>query len=378
MPRIGSSFPSGVQRACSSVRSAADSTTSSRWRCRYRSSSSRSSSVGAAARGGSKSVMARGCHTSAWDDAGMLVHVDTDFGGDPDDACALAMLLGWPDVEIAGITTNLDDGGTRAGCVEHVLELAGRTDVPVVAGADRSDTTGERFASTWDDARYWPAPVRAAPGAGERAVDLLAASIERGATIVAIGAFTNLARLERSRPGSLAGARVVAMAGWIDPPPADWPQWGAAMDFNAQCDTRCGRGRGCGRRADARAPPGRDARDVACARSGPSRDGRAGGCPRRAPVGGVRRRRADGRARPRARRPSGRPRELPLGSGDGGGRGRLGRRRARRPDADDQGRRRGGAVRRRSRRSSDARGCARSTAPRSPICSSSGSPPIAR
>ncbi len=168
----------------------------------------------------------------------MLVHVDTDFGGDPDDACALAMLLGWPDVEIAGITTNLDDGGTRAGCVEHVLELAGRTDVPVVAGADRSDTTGERFASTWDDARYWPAPVRAAPAPGERAVDLLAASIERGATIVAIGAFTNLARLERSRPGSLAGARVVAMAGWIDPPPADWPQWGAAMDFNAQCDTR--------------------------------------------------------------------------------------------------------------------------------------------
>ena len=38
----------------------------------------------------------------------MRVHVDTDFGGDPDDACAVAMLLGWPDVEIVGITTNLD------------------------------------------------------------------------------------------------------------------------------------------------------------------------------------------------------------------------------------------------------------------------------
>ena len=50
----------------------------------------------------------------------MRVHLDTDFGGDPDDACALAMLLGWPDIDVVGITTNLDDGGTRAGCVEHV------------------------------------------------------------------------------------------------------------------------------------------------------------------------------------------------------------------------------------------------------------------
>jgi inosine-uridine nucleoside N-ribohydrolase len=181
--------------------------------------------------------MPRGCHTPAWDDAGVLVHLDTDFGGDPDDACALAMLLGWSDAEITGITTNLDGGGARAGCVGHVLALAGRTEIPVAAGAEASDTTGERFPSTWDDPRYWPR-IPAAPAPAERALDLLAASIERGATIVAIGAFTNLARLERARPGILAGTRIVAMAGWIDPPSTDLPQWGAAMDFNAQCDTR--------------------------------------------------------------------------------------------------------------------------------------------
>src|SRR5436189_172857 len=43
----------------------------------------------------------------------MRVHLDTDFGGDPDDACALAMLLGWPDVELVGITTTTDRGGRR-------------------------------------------------------------------------------------------------------------------------------------------------------------------------------------------------------------------------------------------------------------------------
>ena len=33
-----------------------------------------------------------------------LIHVDTDIGGDTDDLCALVMLLGWPDVELTGVT----------------------------------------------------------------------------------------------------------------------------------------------------------------------------------------------------------------------------------------------------------------------------------
>lgn len=35
----------------------------------------------------------------------MKIHLDTDFGGDMDDNCALAMLLRWPGGEITGITT---------------------------------------------------------------------------------------------------------------------------------------------------------------------------------------------------------------------------------------------------------------------------------
>lgn len=45
----------------------------------------------------------------------VLVHVDTDFAGDTDDACAVAMLLGWPGVEVTGITTTADPDGRRAG-----------------------------------------------------------------------------------------------------------------------------------------------------------------------------------------------------------------------------------------------------------------------
>jgi inosine-uridine nucleoside N-ribohydrolase len=168
----------------------------------------------------------------------MRVHVDTDFGGDPDDACALAMLLVWPDVEIVGITTNLDRGGRRAGCVWWYLQLAGRSEIPVVAGAGASLTTLERYESTWGDTRYWREPVAPRPAAPGAAVDLLAQSIADGAIVIALGAFTNLALLEKSHPGSLDGVSVVATAGWLAPLAYGLPAWGPAMDFNVQCDTR--------------------------------------------------------------------------------------------------------------------------------------------
>jgi inosine-uridine nucleoside N-ribohydrolase len=167
----------------------------------------------------------------------MLVHLDTDLAGDPDDACALAMLLGWGGVELTGITTTLEDRGRRAGCVRYLLGLAGRIDVSVAAGAGTT-LTGGRFEPTWGDPRHWPDPIEPLLGSPGAALDLLAASIGRGATIVAIGGLTNLAMLELAQPGTLAGVDVVAMAGWFGPVPAGLPPWGPDMDFNVQCDTR--------------------------------------------------------------------------------------------------------------------------------------------
>lgn len=168
----------------------------------------------------------------------MRIHLDTDFGGDPDDACALALLLAWPDSEIVGITTNLDPGGQRAGCVAHYLKLAGRPDIPVAAGAGATLTKLNRHLSTADDARYWPEAVTPAPSAPGAAIDSLWRSVERGATIVAIGAATNLALLEVARPGSLRQASVVFMGGWIQAPAVGLPAWGPEMDWNVQCDTQ--------------------------------------------------------------------------------------------------------------------------------------------
>jgi purine nucleosidase len=168
----------------------------------------------------------------------MQIHLDTDIGSDPDDACALAMILGWPGVEVVGITTALDPGGRRAGFVAHCLQLAGRDDIPVSAGAEISLTTLRCPGSIPDDERYWQGPVPPQPSSPGAALDLIGASVDTGATVVAIGPYTNLALLEVARPGSLSRIPVVAMGGWIHPPERDLPQWGPEMDWNVQCDRR--------------------------------------------------------------------------------------------------------------------------------------------
>lgn len=162
----------------------------------------------------------------------MRIHLDTDLGGDPADACALAMLLGWPGVDIVGITTAVDPGGRRAGYVAHCLQLAGRQDIPVAAGAEVSLTTLRLANPVTDDERYWPSTLACRPSPPGAALDLLDHSIETGATVVGIGPYTNLALLEVARPGSLGRAPVVTMGGWTQPPSDGLPAWGPEMDWN--------------------------------------------------------------------------------------------------------------------------------------------------
>ncbi|MHB0857039.1 MAG: nucleoside hydrolase [Anaerolineae bacterium] len=165
-----------------------------------------------------------------------LVHLDTDIGGDIDDLCALAMLLKLPEVTLTGVTTNSDDGGIRAGMVRYVLGLAGREDVPVAAGADIALGVYTPTPGLPDEALYWTEPIAPVPGPLGRALDLLEQSVDRGALIVAVGAFTNLARLEARSPGTLRRARLTLMGGYVYPVRSGCPAWGNEMDWNVQVD----------------------------------------------------------------------------------------------------------------------------------------------
>jgi purine nucleosidase len=168
----------------------------------------------------------------------MRVHLDTDIGGDLDDLCSLAMLLKWPNLEITGITTVAEDKGRRAGYVKYALKLAGREDIPLKAGADVSGGYF-RFEPGYPlEEENWPEPIEPSPNRLDDALELLRASIEQNAIIIAIGQYTNLALLDRKYPGILKDAKVFLMGGYVYPIREGFPQWGNDTDYNIQLDVR--------------------------------------------------------------------------------------------------------------------------------------------
>ena len=166
----------------------------------------------------------------------LRIHLDTDIGGDTDDLCALALLLGSPEVELVGVTTVADTEGRRLAFARHALKLAGRTDVPVASGAFGFLDIPQRAEP--QDARYWPGLQPQPPSPPGEALDLLYANAQSGAMVIAIGPYTNLAVLETLRPGAFANANVVAMGGHMGMPEPGLPQWGPTMDYNIQADRR--------------------------------------------------------------------------------------------------------------------------------------------
>jgi inosine-uridine nucleoside N-ribohydrolase len=170
------------------------------------------------------------------------LHIDTDIGGDIDDLCALALALKWPGAELVGVTTVAEHAGRRAGYARYALGLAGRADVAVAAGADARGGFYREFPllpKREDD--YWPGGVESRPTPLDEALDLLERSVSQGATVCAIGPYTNLALLERRTPGILREARLCLMGGFVRPPREGYPRWDYRRDYNVQVDAESAR-----------------------------------------------------------------------------------------------------------------------------------------
>jgi len=130
--------------------------------------------------------------------------VDCDPGHD--DAIALLLALISPEVELRGVTTvagNQTLEKTTRNALK-VLELAGRTDVPVAAGADRPlerrlRTAAHVHGESGLDGPDLPEPTT--QPLDVHAVDLLAELIEPGVVLVPTGPLTNVALLLQGHPG---------------------------------------------------------------------------------------------------------------------------------------------------------------------------------
>jgi inosine-uridine nucleoside N-ribohydrolase len=142
--------------------------------------------------------------------------IDCDPGHD--DAIAILLALASPEVELAGVTTvsgNQTLEKTTANAI-RTLELAGRGDVPVAAGADRP-LVRERFVAAYVhgesglDGPKLESP-RAAPVV-QHAADFLAERVA-GTTLIPTGPLTNVALMLALHPDARPD-RIVLMGGAI-------------------------------------------------------------------------------------------------------------------------------------------------------------------
>lgn len=148
----------------------------------------------------------------------MAIPILLDCDPGHDDAIAILLALASPEVELLGITTvsgNQTLEKTTANAI-RVLELVGRADVPVAAGADRPLVRERHVAEyvhgeTGLDGPDLP-PPRGAP-VGRHAAEFLAERID-GATLVAVGPLTNVALLLALHPDARP-ERIVIMGGAI-------------------------------------------------------------------------------------------------------------------------------------------------------------------
>jgi purine nucleosidase len=163
------------------------------------------------------------------------VLLDTDIGDDIDDAFALGLVLGSPELELVGITTAWGDTALRARLANRLLKEAGAPAVPVLAGAPGE----QRTAFTQSD---WAREGEPSPGKPD-AVDFLLDSARQAPgeiTLVAIGPLSNLGRaIERDPETFKKFKRVVLMGGSIRRGYGDLgygPDRGPEPEYNIKCD----------------------------------------------------------------------------------------------------------------------------------------------
>ncbi|ONI70104.1 hypothetical protein BWI15_21875 [Kribbella sp. ALI-6-A] len=135
--------------------------------------------------------------------------IDTDAGGDPDDSVAL-VVAARSVPELALVVTSDEYGGERARFARYLLDLAGRPEVPVVAG---SDLGNDRL--YFADGLF-PADVAKQDADLLGAVDTVCGSTAGPVRWVGMGPLSNLAALHDARPELVAKMVVTQMGGAIN------------------------------------------------------------------------------------------------------------------------------------------------------------------
>ena len=164
----------------------------------------------------------------------LKILIDMDIGDDIDDAFALLLAMDMS-IEIVGITTVFKNTAERARLTKKLLKLYGKgyENVPVYAGCGKplhtnTDETEHlcQYTPELDNDSYTPDSVYP-----DHAIDFIIECCEKyrnGLTLVAIGPFTNIAKVIQKAPHALGLiSNVIIMGGAYFKQYADW---------NVSCD----------------------------------------------------------------------------------------------------------------------------------------------
>ncbi|WP_239065876.1 nucleoside hydrolase [Microbacterium hibisci] len=144
----------------------------------------------------------------------MTLFLDTDIGTDVDDALALALIAGSPELELAGISTVYGDTALRARLARRYLRIAGRNaEIPIAAGTEVPLSGREVWWPGHEGALFEDlADERVDPDG----VRLLAETVARHRgeiDVLAIGPLTNIAAALESDPSFESNVRRLVIMG---------------------------------------------------------------------------------------------------------------------------------------------------------------------
>ena len=167
------------------------------------------------------------------------VILDTDIGTDVDDILALAFILASPELDLLGVTTAYGDTTLRAKIVHRVLELSGRSDVPIHAG--RPETLSGIANPFWIGHEGRNARVDKIPDGviqPEPAEEFIARTIAAHpgeVNLIGIAPLGNLARAILAFPQEMQVVRRILLMGGVfgfDDPELQAPR----VEHNCRCD----------------------------------------------------------------------------------------------------------------------------------------------
>ncbi len=152
---------------------------------------------------------------------------DTDFVVPPqDDGLALILALHSPELQILGVTTVAGNDSMERATSDalRVLEIAGRTEIPVYKGANMPLMHEKTEFATKTHGRWWSDDPPPAPPGGfakkqaerETAIDFIVRTVNANpgqVTIIAIGPLTNVAMALRMEPGLAPKVKQLAIMG---------------------------------------------------------------------------------------------------------------------------------------------------------------------